>query len=170
MPDPHPLLGPLAGLLGTWAGEGTGQLPGESPFTWRERLHLDHVGTPALSLRQRTTRPDGSPFHAEDGWLRVPPELQDDAVDQWQVELAVTSPTGILEALAGTVRTTGPGGLELDVASTGLARTPAAGEVLATRRRWRRDGDALVVEFWMATPAHRDLFHHLTAHLHRTTD
>lgn len=167
MPEPHPLLGPLGPLVGVWAGEGTGQLPGQPDFSWHERLRIEHVGTPAIAFHQRTRRPDGGPFHAEDGWVRVPPELQDDAAaDTRRVELAVTSPTGILEALAGTLRPT-PEGFELEASSEMLARTPAAGQVLDTRRRWTYDGQALTIEFWMATPTHPEPFHHLTARLHR---
>lgn len=169
MAEPHPLLGPLAELVGTWVGEGTGHLPDQPDFAWSERLEIGHVGTPALAFHQRTTRPDGGPFHAEDGWVRVPAELQEDQpAGQWQVELAVTSPTGILEALSGTLRTL-PDGFELAASSAMLARTPAAGQVIDTRRRWTWDGAGLTVEFWMATPTHPEPFHHLTARLHRRT-
>lgn len=165
MPSPHPVVVPLAPLLGTWVGEGEGWLPDGRSFTWRERLHVEHGGGPALAFHQRTVRPEGGPFHAEDGWLRVPPELQ--APDApLRVELAVTSPTGILEALAGTADVTDEG-LEVDVHSTAVTATPAAGEVLGTRRRWILDGDTLGVDFWMSTPAFPDRFHHLTARLTR---
>lgn len=168
MPDPHPLLGPLAEVVGTWTGAGTGHLPDQPDFTWQERLRIETVGMPTLSFHQRTTRPDGSPFHAEDGWIRVPPELQGDALgDPRRVEVAVTSPTGILEALAGTLHTTEQG-FVMEADSTMLASTPAAGQVTETRRRWTWDGATLQVTFWMATPAHPEPFHHLTAHLHRT--
>lgn len=165
MPDPHPLLGPLGELVGTWVGDGVGHVPGEPDFTWRERLVLATPGTPTLSFRQRTTRPDGSPFHAEDGWVRVPPELQrDDGAAR--VELAVTSPTGVLEALAGTLTTTAEG-VVLDAMSTAVVGTPGARTVHETRRRWTFSDDELVVEFWMATPAHPVRFHHLTTRLQR---
>lgn len=173
-PVPHPLVTPFAGLVGTWVGDGVGRLPGRDEFTWRERFEVGHAGTPALWFRQRTRRPDGSPFHPEDGWVRLPPELQGDAVAGALVdrgvaaraEVVVASPTGIVETLAGDLLPADDGCL-LDVSSTTVARTPAAGEVLATRRRWTLTGDRLVTEFWMATPAEPDGFHHLTATLHR---
>lgn len=169
MPDPHPLLGPLADVLGAWEGEGTGRLPGHPDFSWHERLRIETPGTPALAFHQRTTRPDGSPFHAEDGWVRVPPELQQgEPAGRRRVEMAVTSPTGILEALDGAAEPT-PDGFVLEVASVMLAGTPAAGHVLETRRRWTWDGGTLTVAFWMATPDHPEPFHHLTAHLQRTS-
>lgn len=167
MPAPHPLLGQLAELVGTWEGTGTGHLPDRPDFTWHERLRIATPGTPALAFHQRTTRPDGSPFHAEDGWVRVPPELQEDEPHGGRrVEMAVTSPTGVLEALAGRLEPTAEG-LVLEARSEMLARTPAAAQVHQTRRRWTWDGETLVVAFWMATPAHPEPFHHLTAHLHR---
>ena len=170
MSTPHPLLGPLGGLVGGWQGHGEGRLPDQPDFSWRERLDLATPGTPALAFRQRTTHADGSPFHAEDGWVRVPPELQDEAGTGAArvVELAVTSPTGILEALRGTLRRTADG-LLLDVASTAVVGTDAAGAVTSTRRRWRWDGDELTIDFWMATPRYPTMFHHLTSHLRRTT-
>ncbi len=81
----------------------------------------------------------------------------------------MTSPTGILEALAGMVEPS-EDGLTMDAMSTSVARTPAAGHVEETRRRWTLEGDQLTVEFWMATPGEPELFHHLTAHLHRDTE
>ncbi len=166
MVDPHPLLGPLAAVVGTWEGRGTGRLPGEPAFAWQEHLRCATPGTPVVSFQQRTTRPDGSPFHAEDGWVRVPPELQSDGGGTAAVEVAVTSPTGVIEALAGTLSTT-PTGFVLDVASTVVAGTPAAGKVNETRRRWTLDGDELTIDFWMATPRHPERFHHLSTTLHR---
>jgi hypothetical protein len=165
-PTPHPLLGPLTSLIGVWAGAGSGSLPGGPTFSWSERLTVTHVGTPALSVQQRTKRADGSPFHAEDMWVRVPPELQLEDGDTTSIELVVTSPTGILEASAGIATGTSTGCV-LDATTTAIARTLAAGEVLATRRRYRVNGDHLAVDFWMATPADPDLFHHLTAELDR---
>ncbi len=168
MPEPHPLLGPLTAAVGAWQGDGTGHLPGAPEFTWHERLVCATPGTPVLSFSQRTTRPDGSPFHAEDGWVRVPPELQTDGDGVAAVEVAVASPTGVVEALAGTLRPT-TDGFVLDASSTTVAGTPAAGRVHETRRRWTWDGEELVIDFWMATPGHPDRFHHLTTRLRRAT-
>lgn len=167
MPRPHPLLGPLGDVVGTWEGDGNGTLPGTDDFTWHEVLQITTPGTPVLAWSQRTTRPDGSPFHAEDGWLRVPPELQTDD-GPTRVELAVTSPTGILEACAGTLEVDGAGWV-VDASSTSIARTDAAGRVTSTRRRWALEGHVLVVDFWMSTPRLPDTFHHLTVRLERTT-
>lgn len=167
MPATHPLLGPLTAVVGPWVGEGEGRLPGAPAFTWREQLSCTSPGTPVLAFAQRTTRPDGSPFHAEDGWVRIPPELQRDGADA-QVELAVTSPTGVLEAHAGRMTTTADG-FVLDCTSTTVVGTQAAATVNTTRRRWTLAGDDLTIDFWMATPAHPEIFHHLTTRLRRDT-
>lgn len=160
-PTIHPAASALGGFVGSWSGGGTGQLPGGDPFTWTEQLEVGHAGTPALWFRQRTRRPDGSPFHAEDGWVRTPPELQGVDGAGTRVELAVASPTGIVEVLDGVVTVDG-GTTTLDATSTSVARTAAAGLVLSTRRRWQAVDDELRVDFWMATPAHPTRFHHLT--------
>lgn len=165
MPDAHPLLGPLAAVVGDWVGEGVGRLPDQPDFAWRERLSITTPGTPVLAFAQRTKRLDGTPFHAEDGWVRVPPELQAGGGDA-AVELAVTSPTGVLEALAGTMTTTADG-FVLDSTSTDVIGTPAAATVHETRRRWTLAGDELTIDFWMATANHPDRFHHLTSRLRR---
>lgn len=165
-PTIHPAAAALGEFVGTWSGGGTGQLPGGDPFAWTEELEVGHAGAPALWFRQRTRRPDGSPFHAEDGWIRTPPELQDvDGTGTW-VELVVASPTGVVEALDGMVTSEG-GATTLDASSTTVARTAAAGLVLQTRRRWVVAGDELRVDFWMATPAHPTRFHHLTGRYER---
>lgn len=166
MTDPT-LLSGLTVLVGTWTGAGVGHLPGEPDFTWHEQLRCATPGTPVVSFQQRTTRPDGSPFHAEDGWIRVPPELQVDA-GPTAVELVVAGPTGVIEALSGTLVPTASGFL-LDAASTVVDGTPAAARVTETRRRWTLDGEELVIDFWMATPRHPDRFHHLRTQLQRAT-
>ncbi len=167
-PEPHRLLGPLVGLVGTWVGGGTGQLPGREMFGWRERLTIEQAGTPVLAFHQRTNRGDGTPFHAEDGWVRVPPELQTDGQEP-VIEMVVASPTGVLEALSGGA-TSSADGCVLDASSTAIARTDAAGHVLDTRRRWTLDGDNLIIDFWMATPNDPELFHHLTSRLERAPE
>lgn len=166
MSDPRPP-SELAALVGTWTGDGVGRLPGEPDFTWREQLRCATPGSPVVSFHQRTTRPDGTPFHAEDGWIRMPPELQVEAAPT-AVELVVASPTGVIEALAGTLVETASG-FVLDAASTVVERTPAAATVNETRRRWTLDGEELVIDFWMATPRHPDRFHHLRTQLQRAT-
>lgn len=161
MDEVHPDLRAAAPLVGTWTGDGEGHFPGLDDFAWTERMDVVSSGAPALSWRQRTRRPDGSPFHAEDGWLRLPPAAPDGTA-----ELTVAQPTGIIEAHAGTLVVDGDG-LVLDVSATAVAGTPTARTVRATRRRWRLVGDELHVDMWMATPRVPELTHHLVAVLHR---
>jgi len=155
----HPDLDGLAGLVGTWSGPGEGHFPTTDDFAWDERMEvLAPPGRPVLAFRQRTTRPDGTPFHAEDGWVRVVPD---------GLELTVAQPTGIVEVHAGSLATTD--GVVCDWTSTAVVGTPTARTVVAVRRCWQLVGDDLRLDLWLHTPAVDELTHHLTARLARVT-
>jgi hypothetical protein len=158
--DLHPDLAPVAGLLGTFAGEGHGDYPTIEPFDYREQVTFGHVGKPFLAYAQRTAHPEtGVPMHAETGYLRIS--------GAGRAELVLAHPTGIVEVEEGPVEPTADG-LVLDLASTTVGRTATAKEVRTLRRRFVLDGDELRYDLWMA---HADTpeTHHLAARLRRTS-
>jgi hypothetical protein len=153
-PPLHPEVAPLAGLVGTWRGEGAGEYPTISPFRYGEEVRFWHVGKPFLAYAQRTwSLEDGRPLHAESGYWRAKPG--------GAVEVVLAHPTGIVEVLEGRLD-----GGRMELASTTVATTSTAKEVTALRRRFELDGDTLGYTVAMAAVG-QPLQHHLAATLHR---
>jgi hypothetical protein len=70
-PPLHEALGPLAFLLGTWRGTGTGSYPDIDDFQYGEEARFLHYGRPVLAYSQRTWSPaSGAPMHSEMGFWR----------------------------------------------------------------------------------------------------
>ena len=70
-PELHDDLRPLAFLLGTWRGEGTGEYPTIEPFGYQEEMRFEHVGDTFVLYQQASWSPDdGAPIHFERGFLR----------------------------------------------------------------------------------------------------
>ena len=157
MPDLHPDVAVLAPLLGTWAGNGSGEYPTIASFDYLEEVTFGHVGKPFLAYSQKTrAADDGRPLHAETGYLRAPAP--------GRIEWVLAHPTGITEVLQGTISTDGE--FVLDLATTDIGRTDSAKEVDALRRWFRLDGDTLSYNVRMAAVG-IPLRHHLAAVLHR---
>jgi THAP4-like, heme-binding beta-barrel domain len=153
-PPLHPDVAALAGLLGTWRGEGAGEYPTIAAFGYGEEVRFWHVGKPFLAYTQRTwSLDDGRPLHGETGFWRAKPG--------GAVEVVLAHPTGIVEVLEGRVD---GGRIELD--STTVATTSTAKEVTALRRRFQLDGDTLAYTVAMAAVG-QPLQQHLSARLHR---
>ncbi|MFH8349138.1 FABP family protein [Streptomyces sp. NPDC018045] len=160
VPAPHPLLAPVTGLLGTWAGRGRGEYPTlAEEFTYAQEVTFSHDGRPFLHYEARAWLLDaeGAPLRPsarESGWWRLQPE--------GRVEALITQPTGIAEISVGRAD-----GGTVDLATQEVARTPTAKEVTATRRRYTlADEDALDFVHDLAAVGHR-LRHHLSARLLR---
>jgi hypothetical protein len=153
-PPPHPDVAALAGLLGTWRGEGAGEYPTITSFRYGEEVRFWHVGKPFLAYTQRTwSLDDGRPLHGESGYWRAKPD--------GAVEVVLAHPTGIVEVLEGRVD-----GGRIELGSTTVARTGTAKEVTALRRRFELDGDTLGYSVAMAAVG-QPLQHHLAATLRR---
>jgi hypothetical protein len=149
-----PELAPLAGLVGSWRGDGEGEYPTIEPFRYLEEVSFGHVGKPFLAYSQRTRHAGtGQPLHAESGYWR--------AVGGGRLEVVLAHPSGILESLEGTV----DGGV-IELSSTVMITTATAKSVTAVHRRFELDGDALRYQLAMAAVG-LPLTHHLRATLLR---
>ncbi len=157
MIDLHPALLPLAPLLGTWSGRGSGEYPTIDPFDYVEEVVFGHVGKPFMAYSQRTRSPDGMPLHAEAGYLRVPAD--------GRVELVLAHPSGIAEIDEGTF-SVAVGALVIQVASTAIARTSSSKEVVALERSITVSGDELHYTVGMGAVG-QPMQHHLSATLFR---
>ncbi len=159
----HAALAPLAGLLGTFEGDGEGDYPTISPFRYRERVVFGHAGKPFVTYQQHTWQPDtDAPMHTEVGYLRVPGPAADAPAGTTRVELVIAQPTGIVEVQEGTLED----GV-LTLATTTVGRTATAKDVWSVRRTFALRDDLLVYDLWMAY-AHVPDTHHLHAELRRT--
>jgi len=153
-PPLHPDVLPLAGLIGTWRGEGAGRYPTITPFRYTEEVTFRSTGKPFLAYEQRTwALDDGRPLHSEAGYWRAKPD--------GAIEVVMAHPTGIVEVLEGRLD-----GDRLELSSTTVAGTTTAVEVTALRRVFELRGDVLAYTLAMAAVG-QPLEHHLAAELRR---
>jgi hypothetical protein len=152
-PQPHPDLGRLAELLGSWSGEGHGSIDGGPEFRYREELTFGHNGKPFLSYLQRTRAvDDGRPLHTEAGYWR--------AADG-QVEVVLAHAIGVVEVELGRWE-----GDRLQLRNQTIQLTPAAKQVTALERDFELAGDELRYELRMSRDGGAARWH-LAAQLHR---
>ena len=154
MAELHPVCAPLAFLLGTWRGTGTGVYPTIEDFSYAEEVSFAHVGKPFVAYAQKTKDADtGLPLHTEAGYLRP----QGDG----RVELVLVQPSGIVELLAGSVE-----GSDVQLASTEVVGTASAKPVTATERRFWVEGEVLHSSVAMAAMG-LELQHHVVSEMYR---
>jgi hypothetical protein len=151
----HPDVEPLAFLLGTWRGGGSGEYPTIEPFDYDEELEFANVGKAYLTYRQRTWRiVEGvrAPSHMELAFWRPA---------AGRLEVTSAHPNGVVEVEVGTI-----GERTVELTSSSVATAPSAKEVTRVERRFSVDGDVLRYEVMMAAVG-RDLGPHLRAELVR---
>lgn len=161
-PDPHPALLGLLPFVGRWRGRGRGGYPTIDDFDYAQEIRISHDGRPFLSYESRAWVLDGEsrpvrPAGRESGWLR--PVLASGTTGE--VELLLTTPTGIVELYYGRVD-----GLQLEVATDAVMRTATAKEVTAGHRLYGVVEGALLYAYEMAAVGH-GLTPHLSARLTR---
>lgn len=155
-PPLHDALRPLAFLLGTWRGRGTGRYPGIDDFVYAEEARFSHYGRPVVVYSQRTWSPaTGAPMHSETGFWRP--------VDTG-IEVVLAHAFGIAEILTGTLA-----GQAITMRSESLTSAPTAKRVEAVARTVEVSGDTLAYDVQMAFGEH-ELQPHLRAELQREPD
>jgi hypothetical protein len=155
-PPLHPDVLPLAFLLGTWRGTGTGAYPTIESFTYREEVAFEHVGEPFLLYRQESWSAEGDePFHFERGFVRPG--------DGGVVELCLAHPNGVTEISYGALDGEA---LHVDSGADGVVRTRTGSIANRLVRRYRVEGSSLSYELDMQTDA-TPLTRHLQATLER---
>ena len=152
----HPGLSAVAGLIGTWRGEGAGEYPTIAPFAYTEEVTFTDVGKPFLHYMQRTWSPAGAPMHTETGYLRL--------VDGSSVEFVLAQPTGQTELAEGPLAATADGFI-CELASR-VSNSASAKQVDGTERRIELAGDVLTTHFAMAAVG-VPMTHHLKSVMHR---
>lgn len=154
MAELHPVCAPLAFLLGTWQGTGTGVYPTIDGFSYAEEVSFTHAGKPFVAYTQKTKDAgSGLPLHAEAGYLR--PQ------EGGRVELVLVQPSGIAELLEGTVQYQ-----DIQLASTAVLGTGSAKPVTATERRFWVEGEVLHSSVAMAAMG-LDLQHHVVSEMYQ---
>jgi THAP4-like, heme-binding beta-barrel domain len=145
---------PLAFLLGTWRGEGSGEYPTIDPFDFEEEMRFEHVGDGFLLYQQASWSPeDGGPIHFERGFLRPG--------EPGRVELTLAHPIGLTEIAEGALDGTG-----FELTSTCVGRTTTGLSTTAVIRRYVVDGDVMRYRTDMATDK-TSMALHLEAELYR---
>ncbi len=156
-PPLHRGLEPLASLIGTWRGTGSGTYPSIEDFEYAEEARFWHYGRPMLAYSQRTWSPaSGMPMHSEMGYWRP--------VAEGGVEVVLAHAFGIVEIQDGRIE-----GNRITMDSRTLTSAPTANQVEALARTFVVEGDVLTYEVHMAL-ADYELQPHLQARLERVSE
>ncbi|HEU4426108.1 MAG TPA: FABP family protein [Pilimelia sp.] len=156
-PDLHPALLGLLPYIGLWRGRGRGGYPTIEDFDYGQEIRITHDGRPFLFYESRAWIMDEQsrpmrPGGREVGWWRP---VMRDGVATDEIEVLLSTPTGIMELYLGSVD-----GLRVEMATDAVMRTATAKEVTAGHRLYGIVDGALLYAYDMAAVGHG-----LTAHL-----
>jgi hypothetical protein len=162
-PDLHPSLLGLLPYVGLWRGRGRGGYPTIEDFDYAQEIRISHDGRPFLAYESRAWLLDDQsrpirPAGREVGWWR-PVERDGKLTDE--LEVLITTPTGIVELHVGTID-----GLRVELVTDVVMRTATAKEVTAGHRLYGIVDGALLYAQEMAAVGH-SLNPHLSARLVR---
>ena len=155
-----PALAPLAWLVGRWEGAGVVGYPTIESANFGQEIDCSHDGRPFLEWHSRTWLLDDSgervrPLATELGFWRV--------LEDGEIELLLTHPTGIIEMYAGRRDSDRPA---VHLRTDGVLRSPAAKEYNAGTRMYGLVDSELLYAMDMAAVG-QTLQSHLSAKLKR---
>jgi THAP4-like, heme-binding beta-barrel domain len=162
-PDLHPALLGLLPFVGVWRGRGGGEYPTIDGFAYAQEIRFSHDGRPFLFYESRAwlLEDDGTPIrpsHREAGFWRA---VQREGKAADEVEVLLTSPTGIMELYIGRI-----GNMRVELATDAVVRTVTAKEVTAGQRLYGIVDGALLYAQEMAAVG-QSMRPHLSAKLDR---
>lgn len=154
----HPDCGPVAWMLGTWAGNGHGDYPTIEAFEFGQELIFTHDGRAFFHYLSRSwiIDADGEKVREgalESGFLRCRPG--------GEVEWLITHQSGIAEIWHGTAEAG-----KLQIITDTVARTASSKEYVAGSRLYGNVEGDLLYAFDMAAMG-QDLQPHIWARLQR---
>jgi hypothetical protein len=163
-PDLHPALLGLLPFVGVWRGRGGGEYPTIEGFGFAQEVRFSHDGRPFLCYESRAwlLADDGTPIRPsfrEVGWWR--PVLRPDGAASDELEVLLTSPTGIMELYVGRVTN-----LRVELVTDAVLRTVTAKEVSSGQRLYGIVDGALLYAHEMSAVG-QAMAPHLSAKLNR---
>ncbi|MEQ4300871.1 FABP family protein [Plantactinospora sp. B6F1] len=163
-PDLHPALLGLLPYVGLWRGRGRGGFPSIEDFDYAQEIRITHDGRPFLYYESRAWILDEQsrpvrPAGREVGWWRA--VFDDDGRGTDELEVMLSTPTGVMELYLGKVT-----GTRVEIATDAVLRTSTAKEVTAGHRLFGIVEGALLYAQEMAAVGH-PLSPHLSARLIR---
>jgi len=149
----------LSLLEGIWIGEGRGEFPGVTSFSYRETLVYTRRDKNSLTYEQKTQKlyegqTEYLPSHAETGSIRM--------LENGELEL-ISAQTGRNEVLLGSVEPVGTT-FRIHFVSKSITNDP---RMVSSTRTFELDGDALRYEMGMHTTKVERLTPHLKIALQR---